>query len=165
LGHFIQPDFIIPNGIDPAAWDRYAYVYNNPLNYVDPSGHAVCEGIADNGSVGNFDEYEIAKVYEEFAERYPNSGRTAYIYDYFMAIAAYHTALAQENLIAAGANLQHVLDTHNRVLINGFNGVDAAIDTAFQLGGTEIAGAVMASGVGIYGGLKANEWFRRFRSF
>ena len=24
------------------AYDRYAYVYNNPLRYVDPSGHLVC---------------------------------------------------------------------------------------------------------------------------
>ncbi len=26
-----------------AAWDRYAYVENNPLRYTDPSGHYACE--------------------------------------------------------------------------------------------------------------------------
>ena len=25
--------------MDPQAWNRYAYVTNNPLKYVDPSGH------------------------------------------------------------------------------------------------------------------------------
>ncbi|MCI0556432.1 MAG: Tox-REase-5 domain-containing protein [Anaerolineae bacterium] len=40
LGRFIQPDSIVPlasQGVQ--AWDRYAYVNNSPLSYVDPSGH------------------------------------------------------------------------------------------------------------------------------
>ena len=39
LGHFIQADTIIPGAGNPLAWDRYAYVNNNPINYTDPSGH------------------------------------------------------------------------------------------------------------------------------
>ena len=37
LGRFIQADTIIPDGVQ--GLDRYAYVNNSPLNYVDPSGH------------------------------------------------------------------------------------------------------------------------------
>ncbi len=40
LGHFIQADTIVPQPGNPMAWDRYAYTLNNPLRYVDPSGHA-----------------------------------------------------------------------------------------------------------------------------
>jgi hypothetical protein len=29
---------------DPQAWDRYAYVVNNPIVNVDPTGHWACEG-------------------------------------------------------------------------------------------------------------------------
>jgi hypothetical protein len=29
---------------DPQAWDRYAYVVNNPVKFVDPSRHWACEG-------------------------------------------------------------------------------------------------------------------------
>jgi RHS repeat-associated protein len=39
LGRFIQADTIIPGAGNPIAWDRYAYVLNNPIRLVDPSGH------------------------------------------------------------------------------------------------------------------------------
>ena len=37
LGRFIQADSIVPGGVQ--GLDRYAYVFNNPLKYIDPSGH------------------------------------------------------------------------------------------------------------------------------
>jgi len=40
IGRFITPDSIIPDMENPHALNRYAYVYGNPLRYVDPSGHA-----------------------------------------------------------------------------------------------------------------------------
>jgi RHS repeat-associated protein len=40
LGRFLQPDPIVPEPGNPQALNRYAYVYNNPLRYTDPSGHA-----------------------------------------------------------------------------------------------------------------------------
>ncbi|MBN2257394.1 MAG: RHS repeat-associated core domain-containing protein [Anaerolineaceae bacterium] len=39
VGRFIQADTIIPEPGVPLAWDRYAYGYNNPVKYTDPSGH------------------------------------------------------------------------------------------------------------------------------
>lgn len=46
LGRFAQADTIVPGGAQ--GLDRYAYVNNSPMNYVDPSGHttmcgATCE--------------------------------------------------------------------------------------------------------------------------
>jgi RHS repeat-associated protein len=38
-GSFIQPDSLVPGALNPAAWNRYSYVFGNPANYVDPSGH------------------------------------------------------------------------------------------------------------------------------
>ncbi len=32
----------MPEPGHPQAWDRYAYVYNNPVRYVDPAGHEPC---------------------------------------------------------------------------------------------------------------------------
>ena len=39
LARFISADTIVPQPGDPLAWDRYAYVKNNPIRYNDPSGH------------------------------------------------------------------------------------------------------------------------------
>ncbi len=41
VGRFIQPDTIIPQPLNPQAFNRYSYVNNNPLKYHDPSGHAL----------------------------------------------------------------------------------------------------------------------------
>jgi RHS repeat-associated protein len=40
VGRFLSPDSIIPDLGNPQALNRYSYVYNNPLRYTDPSGHA-----------------------------------------------------------------------------------------------------------------------------
>jgi len=41
LGRFIQADTIVPSAQGTQAFDRYAYVNNNPLRYADPSGHCI----------------------------------------------------------------------------------------------------------------------------
>ncbi len=42
LARFIQPDTIVPNPLDPQSLNRYAYVRNNPVNRIDPTGHEDC---------------------------------------------------------------------------------------------------------------------------
>lgn len=39
LGKFISADTVVPDVLNPQAYNRYAYVYNDPLTYTDPSGH------------------------------------------------------------------------------------------------------------------------------
>ncbi|MBI3324328.1 MAG: VCBS repeat-containing protein [Candidatus Omnitrophica bacterium] len=39
LGRFTQPDPLVPDPGDPQTLNRYAYVRNNPVNLVDPSGY------------------------------------------------------------------------------------------------------------------------------
>jgi RHS repeat-associated protein len=41
IGRFSSPDSIIPESQGTQAWDRYAFVNNNPLRYTDSSGHCV----------------------------------------------------------------------------------------------------------------------------
>jgi hypothetical protein len=38
-GRFTSADTFVPQPGNPQAWDRYAYVNNSPLKYVDPTGH------------------------------------------------------------------------------------------------------------------------------
>jgi len=51
LGRFTQPDSIIPEPGNPQAWDRFAYGLNNPVKYIDPSGHRTCT--AEEAGTGN----------------------------------------------------------------------------------------------------------------
>src|SRR5690606_20433229 len=37
-GTFLSPDPFIPDPLNTQAFNRYAYVYNNPMTYTDPSG-------------------------------------------------------------------------------------------------------------------------------
>ncbi len=49
-GSFIQPDSIVPNPMDPRAWNRFGYVYGNPVNYTDSSGHCI-DGLTTLGCI------------------------------------------------------------------------------------------------------------------
>ena len=39
LGRFLSADTLVPRPHNPQAFNRYSYVLNNPLRYVDPTGH------------------------------------------------------------------------------------------------------------------------------
>lgn len=41
-GRFVSPDPVVPNPANPQAWNRYSYVYNNPVTLSDPTGHIPC---------------------------------------------------------------------------------------------------------------------------
>ena len=52
LGRFLSADTIVPNPFNPQDFNRYSYVRNNPVRYIDPSGHRACitpEECADMG--------------------------------------------------------------------------------------------------------------------
>ena len=40
IGRFVSPDPIVPAPANPQSLNRYSYVYNNPLGFVDPSGNS-----------------------------------------------------------------------------------------------------------------------------
>ena len=39
LGRFLSADTIVPSPNDPQSLNRFSYTRNNPLKYIDPSGH------------------------------------------------------------------------------------------------------------------------------
>ena len=42
LGRFLSADTIVPGYANPQAFNRYSYVFGNPLRFTDPSGHRPC---------------------------------------------------------------------------------------------------------------------------
>ena len=59
LGRFISADTVVPGAGNPQSLNRYSYVLNNPLRYVDPSGHTLidmqnAQDIVNDGNSGSF---------------------------------------------------------------------------------------------------------------
>ena len=43
IGRFLSADTIVPNPLNPQDLNRFSYVRNNPLRYIDPSGNMPCD--------------------------------------------------------------------------------------------------------------------------
>ncbi len=50
LGMFITADTLVPNIFDSQSLNRYAYCLNNPVKYIDPTGHF--EGLGSMEGIG-----------------------------------------------------------------------------------------------------------------
>jgi RHS repeat-associated protein len=71
IGRFLQPDTDVPASQGGQGLDRYAFVFNNPLRYTDPSGHTpVCILGGSNGGClvwAGLTGANAVAGYEEFA--------------------------------------------------------------------------------------------------
>ena len=94
VGRFAVPDTIVPGAGNPQALNRYSYVLNNPLRFVDPSGH----GMHVFRVVGE-DVYVVAEaegIYKEIAQRVSGNDRT--------------TVTLSDHLIISPTDIQNVPD-------------------------------------------------------
>jgi RHS repeat-associated protein len=66
LNRWIQPDTIIPDPANPQSLNRYSYVYNNPLRYIDPTGYLTEEQIMTHFGVETWEE--VRAFFEEGGE-------------------------------------------------------------------------------------------------
>lgn len=54
LGRFLSPDNFIQDPFNTQSFNRYGYVWNNPLKYVDPSGEGILTAIIIGAIVGAY---------------------------------------------------------------------------------------------------------------
>ncbi|HRO23364.1 MAG TPA: RHS repeat-associated core domain-containing protein [Promineifilum sp.] len=76
IGRFISPDTIVPEPGNPQSYNRYAYVQNSPVNYIDPTGHnrdcgmgdPICNGDRSvmAGGWGSVSQQAIADPIEDY---------------------------------------------------------------------------------------------------
>jgi RHS repeat-associated protein len=73
IGRFISPDTIVPDFANPQSLNRYTYVLNNPLKYIDPTG--MQEGEVrfpeeEEYLAGDLSHAAYMEAYEDWKEAY-----------------------------------------------------------------------------------------------
>jgi RHS repeat-associated protein len=58
MGRFVCADTIVPSPGNPQSLNRFSYTYNNPLAYVDPSGHDAGMPLSYVPGVGDVEYYD-----------------------------------------------------------------------------------------------------------
>ncbi len=79
LGRFMSPDTIVPTSTQGTqAWDRYAFVNNNPVRYTDPTGHGVDCGIGENCMGNQTNQNDTVTCADPDATNYGAEGSCTY---------------------------------------------------------------------------------------
>ncbi len=68
LGRFAQADTIIPQSQGVQAFDRYAYTNNNPVRYIDPSGHFTEDEIAEMWGYKDKNDKKFRELWERWTK-------------------------------------------------------------------------------------------------
>jgi RHS repeat-associated protein len=108
LGRFISADTIVPTPSNPQSLNRFAYVRNNPLKLIDPSGHKECEKASELGTCESAtnEERDYSRICAEvpsFCMPDTSPGHLAQLGLFFIGGMAL-SALAAPEVIAAGVD-------------------------------------------------------------
>ena len=110
IGRFISADTIVPDYMNPQSLNRYSYCVNNPLKYVDPSGHANILDVIKG-------EAEVSDLFPKGGTSYGNGWQP--VYD------------ANDNIIPGqvrwnpgSENIAPVFDSEGHIVPGGFYNLD-----------------------------------------
>jgi hypothetical protein len=113
VGQFTQPDSLVADPMNPAAWNRYSYVYNSPSNFVDPSGHFVSPDTILDFAAFVYDLNEF--------DRHPSWGNLAWL-----GVDVFFLALPVVVNVAAARHLGKA-DDAKRILVVGENSFEYSL--------------------------------------
>ncbi len=77
IGRFISPDTIVPDPVNPQQFNRYTYSLNNPVKYLDPSGHCASTELPDGSSTRSADDAACWEQYDSLVDRFTKAGHSA----------------------------------------------------------------------------------------
>ena len=98
MGRFISADTVVPDPGNPQAFNRYSYVYNNALRYIDPSGHGIKEWFEDK--IKDFAEATASRpVIRDYGWQILRVADARNIDPVILATVIYHESQAQERLL------------------------------------------------------------------
>ena len=84
IGRFLAADTIVPQPQNPQNLNRYSYVGNQPLGFIDPSGHAAICGTSVDDGCGGIDALHSIELQLRRGRLDPIGAKQAY-YQYYLA--------------------------------------------------------------------------------
>jgi len=79
LGRFLNADTIVPQPWNPQSFNRLSYVHNNPMGYIDPSGHALvigsCRGCGGESRIPDYAPPPVSIPSSTWSEWAPYRGQ------------------------------------------------------------------------------------------
>jgi RHS repeat-associated protein len=118
IGGFISPDTIVPLPSNPQSFNRYSYCLNNPLKYIDPSGHDVyIPGLGDVESI-------TMESYIWLMHMTPEARG-----EVIAILGGYNSFRESSNIYAAWAKTMETSQEHNVIIQTGDLGFSFAAET------------------------------------
>jgi RHS repeat-associated protein len=120
IGRFISPDTIVPNPANPQTLNRYSYCLNNPLRYIDPTGHDEEDSDDDNMTLDEY-MYYIQNGFNTYSQHSEDYGQDAWVDEVFDGIG--------NGIINAGIGLGRTVLEPGQVLRETWNAIKNYDDT------------------------------------
>ncbi len=148
LGMFISPDPFIQAPDNPVNFNRYAYCYNNPLLYTDPSGNsAIFIPAVAIKAIGNLiwgEDHPIESAYDDVSEMF-NEVSTHWQFEVYESENVVITAGIDPLNAGINANL-YFRDEHTSGSISAsaglLNGFSLSASQKFTYKGWETGGSI-----------------------
>lgn len=194
LGRMLSPDKYIQDPMSSQSYNRYSYVWNNPLRYTDPSGDAVVAGIIIGAAVGayiggaavnntiNITEWEwnartasgiiSGAIVGAFGGAYIGAALAGKLGVKAMAIAKLNAATIKSGLVSGGLNMMYNYEegqsfgTSMGYFGSGFVGGAIGVDLVAPLIGMAASGVgnMVVLGVDSGGEATTREYAQKFVS-
>jgi RHS repeat-associated protein len=136
LNRWIQPDIIITDPYNPSAFDRYTYVYSNPLKNTDPSGYYVCTGY--NKAWGDQTCYDIIDAYLNYLYKYGGNEGQELIEQFMIADSIYPVTFNFESINGIWAQTNSTFNRINITINAGVASNNSAMGYETSMFGHEI---------------------------